>query len=81
MAVLNPLKVVITNYPEDQEEFLEAINNPEDLASGTRQVPFSRELYIEQDDFMEDPPKSSSVWRRGGIRTAVCLFHHLSGSW
>ena len=57
MAVLRPLKVVIENYPEDQSEELEAINNPEDPAAGTRQVPFSRELYIERDDFMEDPPK------------------------
>ncbi|MBS3820928.1 MAG: glutamine--tRNA ligase/YqeY domain fusion protein [Planctomycetes bacterium] len=57
MGVLNPLKVVITNYPEDQEETLEAINNPEDESAGTRQVPFSRELYIEREDFMEDPPK------------------------
>ncbi|MDP6447184.1 MAG: glutamine--tRNA ligase, partial [Pirellulaceae bacterium] len=57
MAVLNPLKVVITNYPEGQEETLEAINNPEDQSAGTRQVPFSRELYIEREDFMEDPPK------------------------
>ncbi len=57
MAVLNPLKVVITNYPEGQTEELEAINNPEDESAGTRMVPFSRELYIEQDDFMEDPPR------------------------
>ncbi|MBW3597573.1 MAG: glutamine--tRNA ligase/YqeY domain fusion protein [Planctomycetes bacterium] len=57
MAVLRPLKVVITNYPEDNEEHLEAVNNPEDPAAGTRQVPFSRVLYIEQDDFMEEPPK------------------------
>lgn len=57
MAVLNPLKVVITNYPEGQTEELDAINNPEDESAGTRPVPFSRELYIEQDDFMEDPPK------------------------
>jgi glutaminyl-tRNA synthetase len=57
MGVLNPLKVVITNYPEDQEEELEAINNPEDESMGTRKVPFSRELYIERDDFMEDPPR------------------------
>jgi glutaminyl-tRNA synthetase len=57
MAVLNPLKVVITNYPEGQVDMLDAINNPEDESAGTRQVPFSRELYIEQDDFMEDPPK------------------------
>ena len=57
MAVLNPLKVVITNYPEGQTEEMEAINNPEDPSAGTRKVPFSRELYIERDDFMEDPPR------------------------
>ena len=57
MAVLDPLKVVITNYPEGQEEWLEAINNPEDETAGTRQVPFARELYIERADFMENPPK------------------------
>ena len=57
MAVLQPLKVVITNYPEGETEELEAINNPEDAAAGTRMVPFGRELYIERDDFMEDPPK------------------------
>ena len=56
MGVLNPLKVVITNYPEGQVEELEAINNPEDPAAGTRKVPFSRELYIEQEDFREVPP-------------------------
>lgn len=57
MAVLRPLKVVITNYPEDLVEELNAINNPEDIGMGVRHVPFSRELYIEQDDFREDPPK------------------------
>ena len=57
MAVLNPIKVVITNYPEDQTEEMDAINNPEDATAGSRKVPFSRELYIEQEDFMEDPPK------------------------
>ncbi len=57
MGVVNPLKVVITNYPEDQEEWLEAVNNPENPEDGTRLVPFSRELYIEQEDFMEDAPK------------------------
>jgi glutaminyl-tRNA synthetase len=57
MAVLRPLKVVIENYPEGQSEELEAINNPEDASAGTRRIPFSRELYIEQDDFREDPPK------------------------
>ena len=57
MAVLRPLRVVIDNYPEGQVEELEALNNPEDPAAGTRKVPFSRELYIEQDDFREEPPK------------------------
>ncbi len=57
MAVLNPLKVVITNYPEDQMDQLDAINNPEDESAGTRKVPFGKELYIERDDFMEEPPK------------------------
>ncbi len=56
LAVLNPVKVVITNYPEDQVEQLEAVNNPEDPEAGTRSLPFSRELYIEQDDFREVPP-------------------------
>jgi glutaminyl-tRNA synthetase len=57
MAVLRPLKVVIDNYPQGQVEELDAINNPEDPAAGTRKVPFSHELYIEQEDFMENPPK------------------------
>jgi len=57
MAVLRPLKVVIDNYPEGQIEDLDAVNNPEDPSKGTRKVPFTRELYIEQDDFREDPPK------------------------
>jgi glutaminyl-tRNA synthetase len=57
MAVLRPLRLVITNYPEEQIEELEAINNPEDPGMGTRKVPFSRVLYIEQEDFREDPPK------------------------
>ena len=57
MAVLRPLRVVITNYPEGQVEELQAVNNPEDPAMGTRTVPFSRVLYVEQDDFRENPPK------------------------
>jgi glutaminyl-tRNA synthetase len=57
MGVLDPLKVVIDNYPEGESEELQAINNPEDESAGTRAVPFSRELYIERDDFMEDPPR------------------------
>jgi glutaminyl-tRNA synthetase len=57
MGVLNPLKVVIENYPEGQTEEVDVINNPEDPAAGKRKVPFGRELYIERDDFMENPPK------------------------
>ncbi len=57
MAVLRPLRVVIENYPEDGEEHFPAVNNPEDESAGTREIPFSRELYIERDDFLEDPPK------------------------
>ena len=57
MAVLEPLKVIIDNYPEDQVEELDAENNPEDESMGSRKIPFSRELYIEREDFMEDPPK------------------------
>lgn len=57
MGVLNPVKVVITNYPEGEVEMLDAVNNPEDESMGVRQVPFTRELYIERDDFMEVPPK------------------------
>jgi glutaminyl-tRNA synthetase len=57
MTVLRPLKVVITNYPAGQTEEVDVINNPEDALAGTRKVPFSRELYIERDDFMENPPK------------------------
>ena len=57
MAVLRPLKVVIDNYPEGKTEDVEAVNNPEDPGAGTRLVPFSREIYIESDDFLEDPPK------------------------
>ena len=57
MGVLNPLKVVIENYPEGESEQLDAINNPEDASMGSRQVPFARELYIEREDFMEDPPR------------------------
>jgi glutaminyl-tRNA synthetase len=57
MGVLNPLRLVIENYPEERTEAFGIVNNPEDAAAGTRQVPFSRVLYIERDDFMENPPK------------------------
>jgi glutaminyl-tRNA synthetase len=57
MAVLNPIKITIANYPEGETEYLDAVNNPEDPSAGTRKVPFSKVLYLERDDFMEDPPK------------------------
>jgi len=66
MAVLRPLKVIIDNYPEDQVEWLEAENNPENPAMGTRKIPFARELYIEQEDFMENPPKKFFRLTPGG---------------
>ena len=72
MAVLRPLKVIIDNYPEDQVEEVEAINNPEDPSMGTRKLPFSRELYIERDDFREDPPKK---WFRLAPGREVRLKH------
>ncbi|SFE80604.1 glutamine--tRNA ligase/YqeY domain fusion protein [Thermophagus xiamenensis] len=56
-AVLDPVKLILTNYPEDKVEWMEAINNPEDESQGTRKIPFTRELYIERNDFMENPPK------------------------
>ncbi len=76
MAVLRPLKVVLLNYPEDQVDELEAINNPEDPSAGKRKVPFSREIYIERDDFLEDPPKKFfrlSPWREVRLRYAYFI--------
>ena len=78
MAVLNPLKVVITNYPEGQVEEVEMENNPEDSNAGTHKMPFSREIYIERDDFMENPPKKilpSCTGRRSPSQE--CLYHTL----
>src|SRR6266511_3129416 len=66
LAVLRPIKVVLTNYPEDQVEELDAVNNPEDANAGTRKVPFSRELFIDRDDFMEMPPPKYFRLRPGG---------------
>lgn len=66
MAVLDPLKMVITNYPEGQTEYIECVNNPEDPQAGRRAVPFSREIYIERDDFMENPPKKYFRLQPGG---------------
>lgn len=67
MAVLDPLKLIITNYPEGQTEWLEAENNPEDTDAGTRQIPFGHEVFIEQDDFMENPPKKYFRLTPGGM--------------
>ena len=66
LAVLRPIKIVLTNYPEGKIEELDAINNPEDPNAGTRKIPFSRELYIESDDFMETPPPKYFRLRPGG---------------
>jgi len=66
LAVLRPIKVVITNYPAGKTEELDAVNNPEDPNAGTRKVPFGRELYIEQDDFMETPPPKYFRLKPGG---------------
>ena len=76
MAVLRPLKVILTNYDADRVEELDVINNPEDPSAGTRKVPFSRELYIERDDFMEDPPKKFfrlAVGREVRLRNAYLI--------
>jgi glutaminyl-tRNA synthetase len=66
MAVLNPLKVVIMNYPEGKTEMISCVNNPENPEAGTREVPFSREIYIDRDDFMEEPPKKFFRLQPGG---------------
>src|SRR5207245_2336360 len=66
LAVLRPIKLVLTNYPEDKTEELEAVNNPEDPTAGTRKIPFSRELFIEREDFMESPPPKYFRLRPGG---------------
>ena len=77
MAVLHPLKVVIDNYPEGQVEEMDAVNNPEDAAAGSRKVPFSKVLYIEQDDFREEPPKKYYRLSPGyGSPPALRLLHH-----
>lgn len=67
-GIQNPLKVVITNWPEDKVETLQATNNPEDESAGTRDMPFSREIYVEKDDFMEDPPSPRKWFRLGPDR-------------
>ena len=78
MAVLRPLRVVIDNYPDDLVEEMDAINNPEDESMGTRRVPFSKVLYIEQDDFREDPPKQYFRLAPGReVRLRYGYLHHL----
>ena len=78
MAVLRPLKVVIDNYPENQVEEMDAVNNPEDASAGSRKVPFSKVLYIEQDDFREDPAEGLLPAFAGeGSAAAICLSGHL----
>ena len=80
MAVLRPLRVVIENYPEGQVEELEAVNNPEDASMGTRRIPFSRVIYIERDDFREDPPKKYFRLSLGrGGAPALRLLHPVHG--
>jgi len=75
MAVMNPLKVVIENYPEDKTEMLEFVNNPEDESAGKRLVPFSREIYIEKTDFMEEPPRKFFRLKPGGeVRLRYAYF-------
>ncbi len=76
LAVFNPVKLIIDNYPEDQEEFFDAVNNPEDESAGTRKIPFSRELYVEADDYMKDPPRKFfrlAIGKEVRLRYA-CLF-------
>ncbi len=81
MAVLKPLKVVLENYPEGQVEQMDAVNNPEDPSAGTRQVPFSRELYIEHDDFRVDPPKKFFRLAPGReVRLRNAYFDHVPRS-
>ena len=78
MAVLRPLKLVIENYPADREEELDAINHPEDASAGTRRIPFGREIFIEREDFMENPPKKFFRLSPGReVQAALRLFHQM----
>jgi len=74
MAVLKPIKLVITNYPPDKTEELDAVNNPEDPSTGTRKVPFSRELYIERDDSAKFRRRNFSASLPAGSASQVCVF-------
>ena len=76
-GIMNPLKVVITNWPEDKEEILTAVNNPEDPEAGTREMPFTREIYVDQSDFMEDPPSPRKWFRLGPDREVRLKFGYI----
>ncbi len=76
-GIMNPLKVIITNWPEDKTETLTAINNPEDESAGTREMPFTREIYVDQADFMEDPPSPRKWYRLGPDREVRLKFAYI----
>ncbi len=76
-GILNPLKVIITNWPEDKTETLTAVNNPEDESAGTREMPFTREIYVDQADFMEDPPSPRKWYRLGPDREVRLKFAYI----
>jgi glutaminyl-tRNA synthetase len=76
-GILNPLKLIITNWPEDKVEMMTAVNNPEDESAGTREMPFTRELYIDQEDFMEDPPSPKKWYRLGPDREVRLKFGYI----
>lgn len=76
-GMLNPLKVVITNWPENKVEIMTAVNNPEDESAGSREMPFTRELYVDQDDFMEDPPSPKKWYRLGPDREVRLKFGYI----
>ena len=76
-GILNPLKVVITNWPEDKVEIMTAVNNPEDESAGSREMPFTRELYVDQEDFMEDPPSPKKWYRLGPDREVRLKFGYI----
>lgn len=76
-GILNPLKVIITNWPEDKVEMMQAVNNPEDPEAGTREMPFTREIYVDQGDFLEDPPSPKKWYRLGPDREVRLKFGYI----
>lgn len=76
-GILNPLKIIITNWPEDKTETLTAVNNPEDPSAGSREMPFTREIYVDQSDFMEDPPSPRKWYRLGPDREVRLKFAYI----